>query len=508
MKKRKAKDEGVSGDLFVPVAKGTEVCGGYRVQGKLGQGAYGRVFKVTKNGKEYAAKQLIIKRGALDEDIIKEIDLLHRLRHEGIMHSIATDFIPKITCIVGEVMSGDLRKFMEERNTYAPSFFTDHAKTIWIQVLKGLTYLHHNFVIHQDIKPDNILYKLSPDGDMEARIADYGLAVITPSSGKVPYMTTVITSWWRPPELLAWGAKKAFKRLPVDNQVMFFYGNEVDVYSMGVVGMELFFGVHPPYMREKEDDFWILGERGSFAGEGFELRDDLQMTYNVMAYERHANDFFHVDRRNGGGIFESLLRMVDEPKFRPRSFDSLEMFESLFKVPKSKKSDFKISFQHFEIDPIPGPTEEELIAADQLSVREDAFEHVKEIVPNFRRFGIDGAYLEQALMIQTMDLFDRIMSLPEFSPDQAPYYAALSMYITACLMVPGGAPIGKFFPDLATPKQQEPLKKDVFKIIKATGGTLFRPSLAHMNIMTSNENMIFVSEHLTPSSISIEGITR
>jgi serine/threonine protein kinase len=42
-------------------------------------------------------------------------------------------------------------------------------------VAQGLCYLHHDcfpVVVHRDVKPNNILL----DADMEARLADFGLA--------------------------------------------------------------------------------------------------------------------------------------------------------------------------------------------------------------------------------------------------------------------------------------------------------------------------------------------
>lgn len=89
------------------------------------------------------------------------------------------------------------------------------------QILLGVQYLHHQHVIHRDIKGANIL--ISQTGDV--KLADFGLArIFYPGNEKHAYTNRVVTLWYRAPELLL-GAKN--------------YCDTVDMWSVGCVFAEM-----------------------------------------------------------------------------------------------------------------------------------------------------------------------------------------------------------------------------------------------------------------------------
>lgn len=47
-----------------------------------------------------------------------------------------------------------------------------HIKNLAFQILAGLHHMHANFVIHRDLKPDNLM--LSRDGTL--KFIDFGMA--------------------------------------------------------------------------------------------------------------------------------------------------------------------------------------------------------------------------------------------------------------------------------------------------------------------------------------------
>lgn len=77
--------------------------------------------------------------------------------------------------------------------------------------------------MHRDIKVSNIL--VNNEGTL--KIADFGLANFLSARHKQPLTSRVVTLWYRPPELLLGSTS---------------YGVTVDLWSVGCVFAELFFG--------------------------------------------------------------------------------------------------------------------------------------------------------------------------------------------------------------------------------------------------------------------------
>lgn len=89
------------------------------------------------------------------------------------------------------------------------------------QLLEGIAYLHKEEILHRDMKSANVL--IGDSGIL--KIADFGLARYYDGNSNSSELTpTVITVWYRPPELLMgskvytsavdiWGAGLAFVRL-------------------------------------------------------------------------------------------------------------------------------------------------------------------------------------------------------------------------------------------------------------------------------------------------------
>lgn len=128
----------------------------------------------------------------------REIKLLLSLRHKHV--------IPLVEVVVGEKQDSvflvfefcefDLDKLNKHFVSKGSVFPLSDLKCVSVQILKGLLYVHQNYVLHRDVKLNNILVNLKG----EVKLADFGLSrSIGRSSDLTP---KVCTLWNRAPEIL------------------------------------------------------------------------------------------------------------------------------------------------------------------------------------------------------------------------------------------------------------------------------------------------------------------
>ena len=96
--------------------------------------------------------------------------------------------------LVMDFMDTDLEQIIKDQSIV---FVASHIKSYLLQTLLGLEYLHANWILHRDLKPNNLLVNSS--GIL--KIGDFGLAKAYGSPNR-PYTHIVVTRWYRAPELL------------------------------------------------------------------------------------------------------------------------------------------------------------------------------------------------------------------------------------------------------------------------------------------------------------------
>jgi len=103
------------------------------------------------------------------QKLMKEVNLLLKLRHNNIVKIYETIETEKHLIIIMELCAGgDLLSYVRKRRRLKEPF----AKNIFKQIIDGLRYIHENYVCHRDIKLDNIL--LDTKGTI--KIADFGVS--------------------------------------------------------------------------------------------------------------------------------------------------------------------------------------------------------------------------------------------------------------------------------------------------------------------------------------------
>ena len=132
------------------------------VQSKLGSGAFGSVYHVIINEMNYALKVGLdipeTSNSSIPSTIILEFSIFEKLRslprHPNIIHSFSIEFPigPAILLEVGEITLESILKSRNKKLTF------EEKINIFKQILSAVQSLHSNEIIHQDIKPANILF--------------------------------------------------------------------------------------------------------------------------------------------------------------------------------------------------------------------------------------------------------------------------------------------------------------------------------------------------------------
>ncbi|KAF8748887.1 hypothetical protein HU200_012814 [Digitaria exilis] len=192
-------------------------------------------------------------KGILDDDRMVVVKKLGNIRHSreefhDELHVIARIYHMNLVRIYGFCSERSHRMLVleyAEKGSLADVLFKSRSSLDWKQrfsialgVAKGLTYLHHEcleWIIHCNLKPENILL----DQDLEPKITDFGLAKLLNRSGDNQNMT-------RARGTIGYMAPEWISGLPITAKV--------DVYSYGVVLLELVTGTRVFDLVKGEDD--------------------------------------------------------------------------------------------------------------------------------------------------------------------------------------------------------------------------------------------------------------
>jgi serine/threonine-protein kinase len=206
-----------------------EKIGKYRIDGVLGSGAMGVVYKAWDANIARAVALKTIRRELLDG--LQESELVARFRNEAqasgrLVHPnivAVYDFgeLEDTTYIAMEYVDGtQLGAFLGKD---APMDLTASVTCI-TQLLRALDYAHARGVVHRDIKPANILIT----GDAQVKITDFGIAKIE-SSTLTQVGAVIGTPSYMSPE--------QFRGEAVDGRS--------DLFAVGIVLYQMITGVRP-----------------------------------------------------------------------------------------------------------------------------------------------------------------------------------------------------------------------------------------------------------------------
>ncbi|CAK74200.1 unnamed protein product (macronuclear) [Paramecium tetraurelia] len=158
-----------SGNLIVNIRQ--DIMSRYEKICQIGQGTFGKVYKVKNQANELRALKIIAKK---DCAIQNEIENMKKLDHPNIMavYEIAQD--EQFYYIISQLCDGvELFDEIHKRIKSNKQFTEEEVRYIFKQILSGIAYAHDKNIIHRDIKPENIL--IDPT-DQHIKIIDWGLS--------------------------------------------------------------------------------------------------------------------------------------------------------------------------------------------------------------------------------------------------------------------------------------------------------------------------------------------
>lgn len=275
-----------------------------------------KILKTTDNtvyNKQVAIKKIKTTNIAfgIEMSSIREIKALKKIKSPYVLHLFDIFIHNNAMHIILEYIETNLEVIIKNKKII---LMPSDIKSWLLMILKGLYAIHRKFVIHRDIKPNNILI----DRFGIVKIADFGLA------REIDYnMTpTVVTRWYRAPELLF-------------NSKMYTFG--VDMWAVGCVFAELFLRVP------------LFGGESDF--------HQLELIFQVLGNPEKS--WKQCETLNGYVKYKESVPIDFATIFTGCSEDALDLLKKMLMLDPKKRITCLNALKHEYFTNMPRPTEPE-----------------------------------------------------------------------------------------------------------------------------------------------------
>ena len=189
----------------------------------IGEGRFSLVYlyKHKINESLFALKKISIKKileSGNDINIIqREINIHSRIKHENIVQFYSYNMGQnEVDILLEYCRNGSIFELIDKNG-----FDEYKSYKYFTQVVNAVYFLHKNNLVHRDIKPENILL----DGD-KIKLCDFGWCCETNNNNRKSFCGT-----------FEYMAPEIINEIP--------YGKPVDIWALGILLYELYFGVSP-----------------------------------------------------------------------------------------------------------------------------------------------------------------------------------------------------------------------------------------------------------------------
>ncbi|KAK9749146.1 hypothetical protein RND81_02G105200 [Saponaria officinalis] len=201
-----------------------KVTNNFNVKKKIGGGAFGSVYRAKLEDRTIVAVKCLKSEGEIN-DFKNEVEALGRADHPNLVKLIGYCEEGTTKILVYEYMSnGSLEKWIFPSKGSKTLIWTE-MKNIIRGIAQGLEYLHDKCekkILHRDLKPSNVIL----DDNKNAKLCDFGLAKLLNKDQSSTWTVVAGTLRYMSPEA-------------IKNQRI---SDKVDVYSFGIVVLEVLFG--------------------------------------------------------------------------------------------------------------------------------------------------------------------------------------------------------------------------------------------------------------------------
>ncbi|KAM1022150.1 hypothetical protein TB2_043108 [Malus domestica] len=259
--------------------------GNFNTENLIGSGSFGTVCKgFLREGTEVAVKVLDAKMRASWKSFLAECEALRSVRHRNLVKLITScsslDFknMEFLALIYEYLSNGSLEDWIsgKRKNEDGDGLNILERLNVAIDVACGLDYLHHDCevpVVHCDLKPSNILL----DGDMNAKIGDFGLAKLLMEGTEIAQQSISSTNV----------LKGSIGYIPPEYGIHQKPSTAGDAYSFGVMLLQLFTGKSPTHESFTGDQNIIRWVQSAFPHDVIKVLDSELLNDPIIPEVEH-----------------------------------------------------------------------------------------------------------------------------------------------------------------------------------------------------------------------------